>query len=49
MNPQTPASAPFTPSAVEGVTMFLKPSFMMTAQSSGLQVSVTVQGPKRPN
>ena len=31
------------------VTMFLKPSFVMTAQSSGLQVSVTVQGPKRPN
>jgi hypothetical protein len=25
------------------VTMFLKPSFMMTAQGNGLQVAVTLQ------
>ncbi len=32
------------------VTMFLKPSFLMTAQGSGLQVSVTLQQPvERPN
>ena len=43
MHPQT---APQTPV----VTVFLKPSFNMTAQSNGLQVSVSVQqAPKRPN
>jgi len=30
------------------ITMFLKPSFMMTAQGNGLQVAVTVQAPLRP-
>ena len=43
MNPQT--SSPTQPV----VTMFLKPSFLMTAQGSGLQVSVTLQQPsERP-
>ena len=42
MNPQT------TPGP-QLVTMFLKPSFVMTAQSNGLQVSVTLQAPsERP-
>ena len=39
MNPQV--STP----ATQLVTMFLKPSFVMTAQGSGLQVSVTLQTP----
>ena len=38
-----------TNSSQQVVTMFLKPSFVMTAQSSGLQVSVTLQQPsERP-
>ena len=36
-----PPSAPTQPV----ITMFLKPSFMVTAQSSGLLVSVTLQLP----
>jgi hypothetical protein len=32
-------------SSVQTATMFLKPSFVITAQSSGLFVSVTVQVP----
>ena len=39
MNPQT------TIKTQPVVTMFLKPSFMMTAQGNGLQVSVTLQMP----
>ncbi len=42
MNPQTTPASPV-------VTLFLKPSFNMTAQGSGLQVAVSVQQPKRPN
>ena len=42
MNPQTHPVVPV-------VTLFLKPSFNMTAQGSGLQVAVTAQQPKRPN
>ena len=44
MNPQTSSSSQ------QAVTMFLKPSFLITAQSSGMQVSVTAQLPQqRPN
>ena len=44
MNPQTS-----TPSS-QVVTMFLKPSFCITAQGGGLQVSVTAQLPSdRPS
>lgn len=39
MNPQA------TLSTQPVVTMFLKPSFMMTAQGNGLQVAVTLQLP----
>lgn len=39
MNPENTA---------QPVTMFLKPSFLMTAHGNGLQVSVSVQLP-RPN
>lgn len=43
MNPQT---APQTPV----VTVFLKPSFNMTAHGTGMVVAVSVQSqPKRPN
>ena len=38
MNPQAPV-------ANQVVTMFLKPAFLITAQSNGLQVSVTLQQP----
>jgi hypothetical protein len=41
MNPQAPVSN-------QVVTMFLKPSFLITAQGNGLQVAVTVERP-RPN
>ena len=44
MNPSPQPSAPTQPV----VTMFLKPSFMVTAQSSGLLVSVTLQTPVAP-
>lgn len=38
-----------TGSTAPAVTMFLKPSFLMTAQGSGLQVAVTVKLPaERP-
>jgi hypothetical protein len=37
MNTQT------NPQTQPVVTMFLKPAFMMTAQSNGLQVAVTLQ------
>ena len=43
MNPQVS-----TPKQQPVVTMFLKPSFLITAQSSGLQVSVTLQQTVRP-
>lgn len=42
MNPQTSSSTPPV------VTMFLKPSFLMTAQGTGLHVSVTLQQLPRP-
>lgn len=36
---------PQTSTQTQPVTMFLKPSFMMTAQGNGLQVAVTLQLP----
>lgn len=42
MTPQTAHPQPT-------VTLFLKPSFLVTAQSTGLQVAVRVEQPRRPN
>ena len=42
MNPQTNSQ----PQPI--VTMFLKPAFMVTAQSNGLQVAVTLQPRPEP-
>lgn len=43
MNPQTAHPQPTV------VTLFLKPSFLVTAQSTGLQVAVRVEQPQRPS